>query len=708
MNWPRVQFSSLKAIASAHAGQWLPLSLITGQNFEKLNPMKSFFLKIGILLPMLLAAGNLSATTVWLNDLDVDATIQDWGNPHKNQSVDGHTLSIGGIHYVHGLGTHARSTLFIDLAGSAEKFSASVGVDDEVSPNVGSIDFQVIGDGNVLWDSGVMRVGDRAKSVEVNLHGMKTLELVVNPDKDDISYDHADWADAKFEATDKPPVAMSAPHEDAVILTPPSPSTPRINGAKIFGVRPHDPFLFTIAATGDRPMTFSAKHLPSGLKLDKTTGRITGQLDKEGIYEVTLGAKNARGAAQEKFKIVCGPQIALTPPMGWNSWNCFAGAVSADKVRAAANAMIKSGLANHGWTYINIDDYWQTHKDSTDPTLQGPRRDAQGRILANPRFPDMKGLAEYVHGLGLKIGLYSSPGPWTCGGCVGSFDHEQQDAQQYADWGFDYLKYDWCSYRPELEQQRGQSTNYLKLPTWSGSVPSDLAQLMQPYQVMDDALRRQHRCIVFSLCQYGMGDVWKWGAQVGGNLWRTTGDITDTWGSMCANGFSSVGREPYAGPGHWNDPDMLVVGRLGWGSLRPTRLTPNEQYTHISLWCLLASPLLIGCDMSQLDDFTISLLSNDEVLAVDQDPLGKQASPVAKAGSSEIWAKDMEDGSKAVGLFNRGEAATQVTVNWASLGLQGSSQHRVRDLWRQQDLGNFSDSFTTTVPRHGVVLIRVW
>jgi alpha-galactosidase len=670
--------------------------------------MKSLFRKACLLLPALLMAGNLSAATVWLDDLNLKPTIQDWGDPHKNMSVDAHVLSIGGVHYAHGMGTHARSTLFINLAGGAKTFSASVGVDDEVSPNVGSVDFQVIGDGNTLWDSGAMRVGDRAKQFKVNLKGVKILELSVMPAKDDISYDHADWADAKFKTTGAAPVTMSAPPEDAVILTPPAPPTPRINGAKIFGVRPGNPFLFTIAATGDQPMTFSAENLPEGLTLDPATGRITGQINQAsqaGAYEVTLGAKNALGTAQEKFKIVCGPQIALTPPMGWNSWNCFAGAVSADKVRSAADVMVKSGLANHGWTYINIDDYWQTHKDSTDPTLQGPRRDAQGRILPNPRFPDMKGLADYVHGLGLKIGLYSSPGPWTCGGCVGSFGYEFQDAQQYADWGFDYLKYDWCSYRPDMENQRGQAA--IK-PPLNANVPPDIAQLMVPYQDMADALHQQHRDIVFSLCQYGMGDVWKWGASVGGSLWRTTGDISDTWGSMSANGFSSVGHEQYAGPGHWNDPDMLVVGRLGWGSLRPTRLTPNEQYTHISLWCLLASPLLIGCDMSQLDDFTLSLLSNDEVLAVDQDPLGKQASRVAKAGSTEVWAKDMEDGSKAVGLFNRGEGATQVTINWASLGWQGSAAHRVRDLWRQKDLGNFSDSFTATVPRHGVVLIRVW
>jgi alpha-galactosidase len=233
-----------------------------------------------------------------------------------------------------------------------------------------------------------------------------------------------------------------------------------------------------------------------------------------------------------------------------------------------------------------------------------------------------------------------------------------------------------------------------------------MERFKKPYEVMDAALRAQDRDIVFSLCQYGMGDVWKWGASVGGNCWRTTGDIRDSWGSLCANGFTSAGHEQYAGPGHWNDPDMLIVGNLGWGKVRPSRLTPNEQYTHISLWCLLDSPLLIGCDMSQLDEFTKNLLSNDEVLDVNQDILGKQAARILKTETFEIWAKDMADGSKAVGLFNRSGSETSIEVRWEQLGIKG--EHRVRDLWRQSDVGKFSDAAGGMVPRHGVLLYRIW
>ncbi len=222
---------------------------------------------------------------------------------------------------------------------------------------------------------------------------------------------------------------------------------------------------------------------------------------------------------------------------------------------------------------------------------------------------------------------------------------------------------------------------------------------------MRGALDKSDRDIVYSLCQYGMGDVWKWGAEVGGNCWRTTGDISDSWGSMSTIGFSQNGHEKYAGPGHWNDPDMLVVGKVGWGSPHPTHLTPDEQVTHITLWSLLSAPLLIGCDMSQLDPFTTALLSNDEVLAVDQDPLGKPAGRKAKNGSLEVWARPLSDGTTAVGLFNRGGAPAEVTARWADIGVKG--EQPVRDLWRQRDLGNVSDSFKVMVPRHGAVLVKI-
>jgi alpha-galactosidase len=614
------------------------------------------------------------AETFGLDTLQLEYVEQGWGDPHANQSVDGHPLFLDGKRFEHGLGTHANSILRIALGGKAERFTATVGVDDEVGKQ-GSVVFKVTGDGKTLWESGVLRGGDPAKAVSVALDGVQKLVLSVGDGEDGINFDHADWADAKIVMKAGKPEAVAPVREAAVVLTPKQSPKPRINGARVFGVRPGSPFLFTVPATGERPMTISAKNLPAGLQLDPQSGIITGSLTEKGTYVVTLRAQNAKGTAERALKIVCGDTIALTPPMGWNSWNCFACDVTEANVRAAADAMVASGLINHGWTYINIDDCWEAG------------RDADGMVLSNQKFPDMKALTDYVHSKGLKIGLYSSPGPKTCAGHEGSYKHEELDARRYGEWGFDYLKYDWCSY--------------------GGIVPNpDHDGLMKPYQIMRAALDKAPRDILFSLCQYGMGNVWEWGAQVGGNCWRTTGDISDTWSSMSGLGFGQAGHEKFAGPGHWNDPDMLVVGYVGWSAkVRPTRLTPNEQYTHISLWCLLCSPLLIGCDMTKLDDFTLNLLTNDEVLDVSQDPLGHQAARIVKDGSLEIWAKDLEDGSKAVGLFNRGEDTAKATLKWSDLGVSG--QQSVRDLWRQQNLGKFPDQFQTEVSRHGVVLVKV-
>jgi alpha-galactosidase len=615
------------------------------------------------------------ADTIRLDQLDVQNTVQDWGQPQSNKSVDEHPLSIGGKPFEHGLGTHASSALSVTLNG-ATRFSASVGVDGEVTNNAASIEFSVLGDGKVLWQSGVMRAGEPAKTFALDFHGEKMLTLKVGDAGDGISYDHADWAEASFEYQGAPPAATTAPREEAEILTPPEPPQPRINGPSVVGARPGHPFFYHVPVTGQAPVSLSAENLPPGLTLDAASGQITGVSAQAGEYQVNLRARNARGQAAKVLKIVLGDNLALTPPLGWNSWNCFADAVDDSKIRAATDAMVRSGLINHGWTYINIDDTWEG------------KRDDNGFIQSNEKFPDMKALADYVHSKGLKIGIYSSPGPKTCAGFEASWQHEEKDAQQYAAWGFDYLKYDWCSYDGVQDK----------------SLP-ERERLMKPYQVMDAALRQQDRDIVFSLCQYGMGDVWQWGAQVGGNCWRTTGDIGDSWSSMSGIGFNQNGHEKWAGPGHWNDPDMLILGKVGWGHLHPTRLTPNEQYTHISLWCLLCSPLLIGADMSQLDPFTFNLLANDEVLAVNQDALGRQASRKTRDGETEVWAKDLSDGSKAVGLFNRGEGAAEVTVHWSDLGLSG--QRQVRDLWRQKDAGQFADSFTATVPRHGVCLVRI-
>lgn len=469
--------------------------------------------------------------------------------------------------------------------------------------------------------------------------------------------------------------------ETPYILTPKPSDKPKVNGAKIYGQRPGKPFLYKIAATGKEPLTFDAANLPNGLSVDKKTGIITGAVKEKGEYIINVSVKNRLGTGKENIKLIIGDLLALTPPMGWNSWNCWGLAVDQNKVIASAHVFSNMGLAKHGWTYINIDDGWEIVGKST-----APKRDAQGNILVNEKFPNMKSLGDSIHALGLKFGIYSSPGPLTCGGYTASYQHELQDAKSFASWGVDYLKYDWCSY-DEIAKD------------------SSLAERIKPYTVMQEAFKKIDRDIVYSLCQYGMSKVWEWGEKVDGNLWRTTGDITDTWESMSGIGFSQIENAKYAKPGRWNDPDMLVVGWVGWGpSLHPTKLTPDEQYTHISLWSLLSSPLLIGCDLTRLDDFTLNLLTNDEVLAIDQDPLGSQAVPVIKKGNIQVWKKKLADGCYALGVFNLGKETESFTLSFSEAGLNENTA--LRDLWRQKDLGSFQDKYEVKVPSHGVVLIK--
>ena len=354
--------------------------------------------------------------------------------------------------------------------------------------------------------------------------------------------------------------------------------------------------------------------------------------------------------------------LAKTPPMGWNSWNKFHGRVDDASVRGIADAMASNGMKDAGYVYVNIDDTWEG------------ARDAQGNITSNRKFPDMKALADYVHSKGLKLGIYSSPGPNTCAGYEGSFGHEEQDAKTWAAWGIDYLKYDWCGarnlYSPEEEQA--------------------------VYQKMGDALRKAGRPIVFSLCQYGWQDVWKWGPEVGGNLWRTTGDIRDAWDSMAGIGFRQNELAQYARPGHWNDPDMLEIGNGG--------MSDAEYETHMSLWSMLAAPLLAGNDLRNMPASIAAILMNKEVIAVDQDALGKQGTRAWQSGTQEIWTRELAGGDRAVAVFNRGADRATVTVKWSELGMKAPKG--VRDLWAKKDVAVSGDT-PVEVPSHGVVMWRV-
>ncbi len=620
-----------------------------------------------------------AAQTVWLSELDVSKTVQGFGQPQVDKSVMGKTLSIAGRHFTRGLGTHAISRLAIDLGRGADRFTAFVGVDDGATDTSASIVFKVIGDGRTLWRSGVMRLGQPARAVDVDLKGIESLLLVVGDAGDGINCDHADWADAKFSVTGAAPRTTAAPApEPAVILTPKPPPTPRINGARVFGVRPGHPFLFSIPATGQRPMAFAVDDLPEGLSVDPRTGQITGRLERPGDYAVTFRARNALGASARPFRIRCGDALALTPHMGWNSWYIWADRVTDKIVREAADAMVSSGLIDHGYMYVNMDDSWtaKVQPPSTDPLLNRPARDAQGNILPNGRFPDMKALADYIHRKGLKAGIYTGPVPVTCAGHAGCCGHEEQDARQYARWGFDFLKEDSCG---------------------SNNVPG-----------MGAILRNLDRDIVLNVVAGpDMARAGLWGPKAGAHSWRTAKDLGGNWAWIVEDvfGLYGAGEVPrLSGPGRWNDPDYLCLGYVN-GGVRTT-LFPNQQYSYVSLWCLVTAPLIFSGDITRLDDFTLSLLANDEVIEVDQDPLGQAARRVFQDGAREVWAKDMADGRKAVGLFNLDDdQAATVTLNWPDLGITG--KRAVRDLWRQKDLGVFDGRFSAQVGECGVVLLSL-
>ena len=346
------------------------------------------------------------------------------------------------------MSTHAKSSLWCNLAGNSERLLAFVGVDDAAGG--GTVAFRVLADNREVFNSGVMKHGDPAKAIDLDLKGVSILGLLVDDAGDGIEGDQADWAEARLiVSAGTRPLTLTrppAPKEPAVILTPKPGPEPRINGPKVYGCRPGNPFLYRIPTTGARPIRFSAKGLPAGLNLDSDTGIITGTVPPRGEYAVTLAAKNQHGSAKRQLKIMAGDTLALTPPMGWNHWYAYYDRVTDKLMREAADVMVSSGMADVGYQYVNIDDCWMNAETQTDPLRVGPGRDEHGTLLPNKHFPDMKALADYIHSKGLKAGLYTSPGPRTCGGFTGAWQHEEQDARLFADWGFDFLKYDWCSY----------------------------------------------------------------------------------------------------------------------------------------------------------------------------------------------------------------------------------------------------------------------
>ena len=494
---------------------------------------------------------------------------------------------------------------------------------------------------------------------------------------------------------------MNADTAELATVEPWDRGAPRITAPRVFGATAGRPFFVPVTATGERPLSFAAEGLPRGLDIDAVSGVIAGSVADASDATVAVTATNVHGLDERELLLRFDGRLALTPPLGWNSWNCWGATVDDAKVRAAAGTLVRSGLAAHGFSYVNIDDGWQ-----------GEREGPLGALQANEQFPDMRALGEHVHALGLRLGIYSTP--WVrsyagyAGGSTGALarlavprdgaeEHYRErgwylgerpqhgvDAAQWAAWGVDYLKYDWGPWElPDVE-------------------------------AMAQALEECPRDVVYSLSNSAPFEQAAEWARLA-HCYRTTGDITDSWESVSAIGFAQDRWLAHSGPGGWADPDMLVVGMLGWGragdgGVRANRLTADEQTTHITLWALLPAPLLIGCDLTQLDDLTLRLLCNDEVLAVNQDPLGQPARSLRTAEGSAApgdaaYARALDGGSVAVGLFNRAGEERTVAAAWRELGIDGS--HAVRDLWARRDLGATEGELALRVPAHGARLVAL-
>ena len=663
--------------------------------------MKSKLLSI-LLFSLFITNGYAqSIHEIWLDDLVIQKYSEGIPGISAKKNGGGETMTMVKKTYQRGIGVQSTSVLSFLLNGNATEFTASVGVDD-MGNKILKHRFYVLGDGKILFESGDMKWGDLPKNIKVNLRGVQRMGLLVMVEDQGYTKVYTNFADAKISMIGDAKPLTTPNVDEKYILTPPSPKTPQINSAKVFGATPGNPFLYTIASTGSRPIQFFADNLPAGLTIDHETGTISGKLTQRGIYLVQLRAKNKFGEAKKELKIKIGDTISLTPPMGWNGWNSWARMIDGEKVVASANAMVSKGLRDHGWNYVNIDDAWQ-----------GNRGGKLNAMQANEKFPNFKKMIDDIHAMGLKVGVYSTPWITSYAGYtgassnfengafpdsiknnkrafryIGKYRFETNDALQLAEWGVDFLKYDW---RIEVNSARRMST----------------------------ALKSSGRDIIYSLSNSApFSNVEEW-TKIS-NMYRTGPDIRDSWQGLYHCTFKLDKWGPYGGPGHWNDPDMMILGNVTTGTeMHPTRLTPNEQYSHISLFALLSSPLLIGCPIDQLDEFTLNLLNNDEVIAIDQDPLGSSARLISDEDGIQTWFKKMEDGAYAVGFFNTdnygknpasffrwgNEKPKNHTVALAKLGLQGN--WKVRDVWRQKNVDLVNGAINTMIPFHGVSLYYI-
>jgi alpha-galactosidase len=669
---------------------------------QTFTSLKKSSLPLLFILPVLCFAQK--TNLVWLDDLPIQTFSEGLRPVKAKKNYESDTLRVNGVRFLRGIGAQTPCVIAFNIHKKALSFHAKIGNDDKGNPSL-SLSYFVLGDGKVLFEKRNMKMGDSPVSIDVSLKGIKQLGLLVLDTVGGINNKrtYTNWIDAQVVMLGNEKIEYVENSGKKYIQTPKNPAFPRINSPKIFGVRPGSPFLYNIVASGVRPIFYSAIDLPDGLSLNKETGQITGVLKEKLKHSVILTAENRKGKSSIELEIQVGDAISLTPPLGWNGWNAWEQKIDKEKVIASANAMVHFKLKDFGWQYINLDDSWQGYRDSVTLSLQ-----------PNEKFPDIKGMFDYIHSLGLKTGIYSTPYISSYAGYVGassdypkggethekimvnrpSFSHigpykfEKQDAKLMAYWGVDFLKYDWRI---------------------------DVASTIR----MSEALRESGRDIILSLSNNApfekAADWAKWA-----QMFRTGPDIKDSWTSLYHTSFSIDKWAPFSGPGHWADPDMMIIGDVSIGPiLHPTRLTPDEQYSHVSIFSLLSSPMLIGCPLERLDPFTLNLLNNIEVLDINQDPLGKPARFVGMENGVQLWLKELKDGTFALGMFNMAnygenpasyfrwgnEKNLPFTLNLVKWGLKGL--WKIRDVWKQKEIGIFTSTFKTIIPHHGVKLIKL-
>ena len=630
---------------------------------------------------------------IWVDTLDLETVSSESGQVRPGLSGGHDPITLAKVVYPHGIGVRGASKMVIDLKRCAVLFQAMVGMDDDSGKN-GSVEFTIDVDGKTAFDSGKMVAGQAPKLASANLTGAKRMTLTtVRVDATDSSANNADWAGAFIirtpNATAKPQTPLIPEMGEEPVWRPDT-AEPEIEGASVIGSTPGHPFNYLIPATGHAPLKFAQTGLPSGLTLTPSTGVITGTLRSAATSHVAITVSNSSGHMTRILTLVGGENdLAETPPMGWTATNLYGDAVTDLDIRKAADLLVSSGLAAHGYTYVNLGDSWQG------------TRSVDGVLQPNRRFPDMKALGNYIHSKGLKFGIYSSSSVKTCAGYAGSLGHEPADAQMFANWGVDYLTYDWC-------------------PDAAGTVGSS-ASIVAATTAMAVALQKSGRDIIFAATftlPKGGGnrtailgeDPASWAAKAGANIMEADAGVYDDSGQIMKY---AADREPFAEyfrPRYWPGLGPLMVGRFGAPDEHFTRLRPGEQMMQMSVWSIFSAPLFVESDLSALEPNSLSheteaVLTNDEVIAVDQDPLGAPPSLLNSGFRQSTWTKRLADGRIVVAFVNTGDQTRMGFINWADIQVTG--KQLVRDIWKHADLGRFADGFSTAVPARGVVLIVI-